>query len=207
MHWLLALALAAASFNTHALLMGRDIDGNPVADNNDPAVVFVYDTDLNITWLRDWNYAQTTGHDADGRMSWGDALAWASGLNVGNFSGWRLPIADTICGNDSCIDSELGHVVFTELGNMAGLANTAPFENMDSNFYWTSSEYAPDILGAWVYSTGFGLQMGVEKSMEMFAVAVRDGDVAAASVPEPGSLAVFLAGLAALSMVRLRHRY
>jgi len=32
----------------------------------------VYDTDLNITWLANAN-------------------AWASGLTVGGFSGWRLP--------------------------------------------------------------------------------------------------------------------
>jgi len=29
----------------------------------------IYDTDLNITWLQDANYAMTSGYDADGRMT------------------------------------------------------------------------------------------------------------------------------------------
>ncbi|OIP66619.1 MAG: hypothetical protein COT35_01095 [Nitrospirae bacterium CG08_land_8_20_14_0_20_52_24] len=43
----------------------------------------VYDTDLNITWLANAN--------ANGFMDWSQANAWASGLTVGGFSGWRLP--------------------------------------------------------------------------------------------------------------------
>jgi hypothetical protein len=29
----------------------------------------IYDTDLNVTWLADANYAQTSGYDADGFMT------------------------------------------------------------------------------------------------------------------------------------------
>jgi hypothetical protein len=32
-----------------------------------------------------------SGHDADGRMNWGDAMAWADGLNYGGYDNWRLP--------------------------------------------------------------------------------------------------------------------
>ena len=35
----------------------------------------VYDTDLNITWLADADYAKTSGYDADGLLSWPDAKA------------------------------------------------------------------------------------------------------------------------------------
>lgn len=42
-----------------------------------------YDTDLNITWAANANLAQTSGFDADGRMPWTVANAWAAGLTIG----------------------------------------------------------------------------------------------------------------------------
>ena len=51
----------------------------------------IYDTDLGITWLQDANYAQTSGYDADGRMTWNQATNWAAGLNINGITGWRLP--------------------------------------------------------------------------------------------------------------------
>lgn len=50
----------------------------------------IYDTDLNITWLADANYAKTSGYDADGAMTWAAANTWASSLVYGGFSDWRL---------------------------------------------------------------------------------------------------------------------
>ena len=58
-----------------------------------------YDTVADLTWLADANYAQTSGYDVDGLMSWQAANAWAAQLTVGGVSNWRLP--DTIdVGND-----------------------------------------------------------------------------------------------------------
>ena len=37
----------------------------------------IYDDVLDITWLQDANYAQTSGYDTDGRMTWIEAKAWA----------------------------------------------------------------------------------------------------------------------------------
>ncbi len=53
-----------------------------------------YDTVLNITWLQDANYANTTGYgpaDFEGKMDWADANAWAAGLSIAGVGGWRLP--------------------------------------------------------------------------------------------------------------------
>ena len=41
----------------------------------------IYDDVLDITWLQDANYAQTSGYDNDGKMSWADAKAWSSNLS------------------------------------------------------------------------------------------------------------------------------
>ena len=53
------------------------------------------DNVLDITWLQDANYAQTSGYDNDGRMNWNAAVTWTSSLDISRFageslSGWRL---------------------------------------------------------------------------------------------------------------------
>jgi len=84
-----------------------------------------YDTVADLTWLADANYAQTSGYDVDGLMSWQAANAWAAQLTVGGVSGWRLP--DTIdVGNDGATYSNIyqgvdyGYNITThsELSNM-----------------------------------------------------------------------------------------
>jgi len=49
-----------------------------------------YDDILDITWLKDANFAKTSGYDADGKMTWGAANTWAGQLEIGAFDDWRL---------------------------------------------------------------------------------------------------------------------
>ncbi|MEA3470558.1 MAG: PEP-CTERM sorting domain-containing protein [Thermodesulfobacteriota bacterium] len=51
----------------------------------------IYDSDLNITWLQDANYAKTSNYDSDGLMTWDDAVTWADQLVYGGYYDWRLP--------------------------------------------------------------------------------------------------------------------
>lgn len=51
----------------------------------------VYDDVNNITWAVDANLAQTSGYDADGLMTWTDAVAWADQLTLGGYTDWALP--------------------------------------------------------------------------------------------------------------------
>ena len=57
----------------------------------------IYDSALNITWLQDANYAQTSGYSATGKMTWQDANTWANNLNYFDsangvsYTGWTLP--------------------------------------------------------------------------------------------------------------------
>ena len=91
----------------------------------------IYDDTLDITWLQDANYAQTSGYDADGLMSWADANTWVSGLSYGGYDDWRLPSANLINSADPCYANdgscdrgfnnttgELGHMFYTNLGNL-----------------------------------------------------------------------------------------
>jgi hypothetical protein len=41
-----------------------------------------YDTELNITWLADANYAKTSFYDSDGVMTWLQAQDWITSLNT-----------------------------------------------------------------------------------------------------------------------------
>jgi len=92
-----------------------------------------YDTEADLTWLADANYARTSGFDPDGIMSWVDANVWAAGLDFNGDTvpdGWRLATSDT-CGGYNCTGSEMGNLYYNVLGNSYGrLTNTGPFINI-----------------------------------------------------------------------------
>lgn len=94
----------------------------------------IYDTVLDITWLKDANYAKTSNYDADGLMNRSDANAWANNLVYGGYSDWRLPTVDPVgasfnyafstngttdwgYGNTSP-NSELAYMYYVNLGNL-----------------------------------------------------------------------------------------
>jgi len=86
-----------------------------------------------------------------------------------------------------------------------GLTNTGPFTNLQSHFYWSGTEYAPDtVVKAWGFSTSNGRQDVRIKGNALYAWAVRSGDVAA--VPEPGVLMLLAAGLAGIAGATKRRR-
>jgi hypothetical protein len=160
-----------------------------LVDMNDGTI---YDTDTQLSWLKDAKYSQTSGYDADGQMTWADANTWAASLNAGSgfagFTNWRLPTTaqpDTTCstqsGGDSygwnCTNSEMGHLYYTELGNAAGgpLTNTGPFTNVQASLYWSGTEYAPNPSNAWVFHFTNGHQVNLNKADFLFAWAVRPG--------------------------------
>jgi hypothetical protein len=203
-------------------LQGRDLDGD-----NTTAEAW-YDSVLGITWLGDANHAQTTGFDADGRMNWGTANAWAAGLDPygSGITGWRLPtVTDTgtpgcdwsyggtDCGyNVDTATGEMASMYYDTLGNLAyystdgsydqpgwGLSNTGPFENLQSDYYWSATEYAPYARYAWDFGFGNGRQVGYNKTGGLYGWAVHAGDVGASVVPIPG--AAWLFGSALLGLV------
>ena len=94
-----AVILAASA---QAALVGRNISGLAVA-GSDASAVFLYDTDLNITWLRDAN--------VNGLMNWADANTWASGYSIGIYDDWRLPTVvqpDSACSDQINFGGSLG---------------------------------------------------------------------------------------------------
>jgi len=125
----------------------------------------VYDTDLNITWMSDANYAKTSGYDADGLMSWSSAYNWAASLNVGGVSGWRLPVANNYCeAFYECEGGEMGHLFIDELGGTIGSSilsssdqDLALFTNVQNQFYWTGWRVGGDYIDvAYAFDFSFG---------------------------------------------------
>lgn len=196
----------------------------------------IYDTDLNVTWLQDPSYARAMGYNAPGvhidpaypnysyTMLWQTAYNWAHELSYYDsvrgvtYSDWRLPKAflphppEPTCFGGNCVNSELGHLWYVELGNvyMDGAMtsrNGGPFVNTDY-LYWIWTETID--YGPYAYALHWsGGEVGLDHRGLVYdtAWAVRDGDVAQVviHVPEPASpllLSIALASLALTSLLR-----
>jgi len=218
--------LAVVSFSANSALIGR-LAVTPGGTDYQA----YYDTNTNLTWLADANYAQTSGYDTDGLMSWTDADAWATALEVAGVGGWRLP--DTIdvdndgttqgvdAGYNITTHSELSNMFYNVLGNSAYfhpdgyftecyvapdycLSNTGPFSNLQPFNYW-SMEYAPNpSYYAWAFQMGSGNQGNRFKGSTGYAWAVQTGDIGA--VPIPAAVWLFGSGLVGLIGVARRKK-
>lgn len=160
-----------------------------------------------------------------GQMGWTAANAWAAGLTYGGFDDWRLPglnPSDTSCpmehdlGPDigvlhygqGCTGGELSHLFVVDLGNRPGesvldttgdsaeqIANLALFSNVPRSRIWSGTDKAAGTGLALYFDPGDAFQGNGGKGSPFFALAVRNGDVAA--VPEPQTLALTLLALGA----------
>ena len=160
----------------------------------------VYDTVNNITWAANANLAQTSGYDADGRMTWAAAVAWADQLTLGGFTDWSLPTTVPAVIGINRKGSQMGDLFYNQLGGAAyesiitiHNANYDLFTNVQDYVYWSGSVYESNLSKAWVFATNNGNQANNAKTGQFYAWAVRPGDVAA--VPLPAATWLFLSGL------------
>ena len=117
----LVACLFVVSSSSHAALYDR---GNGL----------IYDDVLDITWMQDANYAQTSGYAAanavinesygsfsifpGGQMGWDAAKTWVEQLNYGGYDDWRLPFADEPIELYNITTSDLGHMFYNNLSNL-----------------------------------------------------------------------------------------
>ena len=169
----------------------------------------VYDDVNKITWAADANLAQTSGYDADGKMTWSEAVAWADQLTLGGFTDWSLPTTVPAVTGYNQKGSQMGDLFYNQLGGVSSSSITTThngnynlFTNVQSSVYWSGSEYATNPGFAWVFYTVDGRQRSYSKINQLYAWAVRPGDVAA--VPVPGAFWLF--GSAMVGLMGLKRR-
>jgi hypothetical protein len=186
----------------------------------------VYDTVLNITWLADGNYAQTSGYNADGRMDWYEANSWASQVEYAGHSDWRLPdtsISDPTCSGQGtrtvdgtaidwgfgCTGSELGHL-YQDLGGTAGGTilgsgdeDLELFVNLMAEDYSGTDhpldEYWSTLIGSSSRAYHFHLFNGFQRDIDttnFTMFALLVHDGDISPVPLPAAFWLFAAGIA-----------
>lgn len=183
----------------------------------------IFDPDLNITWMKDANYALTSGYiDGisteynDGRMTFEDVNIWIAQLTYAGFSDWRLPSTEYIdpsCGSQlsvdgfnyssgiSCSNSEMGHLFYDELGGVVDQKITES-NNENINMFiniqdsGAGSYWSSQIL-PWGEVYGFNFYNGHtiygNVANQRYAWLVHDGDIA--TVPVPAAIWLFVSGL------------
>jgi hypothetical protein len=186
-----------------------------------------------VTWLADADllfsnsfglyYNTNLGSDPQGLPSiiynggdanWGGAQRWVQAMNAAHylgFSDWALPTTAEGCRGYNCLDSQLGHLFYAELGGVAGQsivtthnANYSLFRNLTPLPYWTGTEYTADASIAWIFNPNYGTQSLNSKTFNNFVMVVRPGDVAA--VPELDTRVLLSAGLVLAGWVACRRR-
>jgi hypothetical protein len=161
--------------------------------------------------------ANTVG--STGKMTWDNAVAWIAGMNSANYLGfnnWSLPDTpqpDASCGSQldpggggfplqgyglGCTGSDMGH-----LYNVEGVTAVSPglFSNVQSNYYWSSTQFAISTNNAWVFGFGDGNQTSTDKTNSYYALAVHSG-----MVPVPAAVWLFGSGVLALVSVGKQRR-
>jgi len=174
----------------------------------------IYDDVLDITWLQDVNYAQTSGYDTNGYMLWSTAVTWADQLNYGGYDDWRLPDAHNQDGSGPFTGynttSELGYMYYVNLGNVAGsggftnvsftdatTGTLMSFQNLESTNYWFGTNYSQ--FYAWLFDFRIGYQDPRSKNYHHLAWVVRPGD---STVPIPGTILLLGSGLVGLGVFK-----
>ncbi len=200
-------AVAATALTALSLMLASGAEAALVTRLGGKAI---YDNVANLTWLQDANYAKTSGYDADGRMNWVQANAWAGSLNIDGVTGWRLPNWPMAEVGYNQTASEMGNLFYNVLGGTAETsittthnANYNLFKNVQSN-YWSGVEFYSSYAGSFYFNYGY-LNLNL-KTNNFFGWAVRSGDVAASPVPVPGALVLMGPALLGLLGVKRSRR-
>ena len=167
----------------------------------------IYDSDQDITWLSDANFAMTSGYDIDGMMTHSEAKTWVGNLIYAGFSDWRLPSAgESPTSGYYKFDSELGFLFYSIAGSSAqsSMENIEFFSNVANAGYWMNEKNSSNQSQAWLLHLENGLQASRWVKSNRYAWAVTDGNVALGlnAVPVPAAAFLFSSALLALIFVR-----
>ncbi len=142
------------------------------ADNGDRTVT---DRLTGLSWTRD-------ADPADGPRTWAQALDYVKTLNGRKHLGhgdWRLPNVN-----------ELESLVAKRSGLVAWLRSQG-FDNVRTDYYWTSTTYAGYTGAAWSVGMYSGILAGRAKAEGGFTWPVRGGRAGALTLPATGQTACY----------------
>jgi PEP-CTERM motif len=199
------------------MVAGLGLAGSAWAMLLDRGPDVVYDDVLDITWTRNANVPGIS------RPNWADANARAANLIFAGFDDWRLPYASVSAGAGptatavdcstaselACRDNELGYMFYHDLRGLPGDYKTGTQTAVGGQqltgigaAYWSGTELDSD--RAWFFEFDGSHQAGDPKEFQLWAWAVRDGDVAV--VPEAATVLLIGVGMLGLACTRSRRR-
>ncbi len=162
-----------------------------------------------ITWGGGWRLPETDESKAD----------------LDEDLGWEGP--DTNGDHDykygyNMLNCEIGHLFYESLGNTGklakdatsetdyestyGLEETGPFSHLEEQNYWSAIKDSSETGTVWFFGFAEGYQQAGPNDFSRLALAVRAGEVTAATVPGPATLLLLGSGLAGLCVFRKRIR-
>lgn len=176
------------------------------AELYDVGTNLVYDSSLDITWLKDANYPKTSGAaraHSSGYMTWQDAVNWVNDLEYGGATEWRLPSAyeSDLSGPYSGFGpyGELGKMFYNYLGNnqydfhtkftkINSLGSLISFDNIQMGGYWTSTVAGYGANYRWTFNFFTGASDYVLKDgAPKYVWPVHDGNIGT-EIPDTTSL-------------------
>jgi len=182
-----------------------------LADAN-AAVGSVYDTSIVGSGLMTWANANAwaVSLDVGGVTDWRLPTTVDAGNDGVTYTNYYQGVDS---GYNITSHSELSNMFYNVLGNTAVydtsgaqtgcfteqnfcLTNTGPFSNVQTNIYWSATEYSPVTNNAWYFIMHQGNQYHANKANSFYAWAVHSGDVSA--VPVPAAVWLFGSGLIGL---------
>jgi hypothetical protein len=142
------------------LAVDQNAENTRFTDNGDGTVT---DNTTRLMWTKNANH---------GHMNWKEAVAYCSNLVYAGYDDWRLP----------SVNEHGGRAELDTLGWSGGVPDTgpftapgAPFNGVQSDYYWSGTSFAHFSDGAWAVFMRYGSVYSYYKASKFYVWPVRGG--------------------------------